>query len=189
MLDQRFILLLHLQEQVGPGVDEEIIADRTPDRLDPPALQLERMQPLVADPLVLEVAADRARFLEPRNVAPALLRIGRISAFEIDGQRQVDRIDDPLRIGEGEVDRHLLPVGPAIGVGHRMAPGRQRLRPRFHHGKRAADVPDIVEHDRIARHVQRRESFELAAHSGAGPFCCQSSTFTPSGSMIQAKRP
>ena len=41
-----------------------------------------------------------------------------------------------------------------------MAPARD-------HRERAADVPDIVQDDGIARHMQRGESFELARHGVA----------------------
>src|SRR5687768_17675933 len=46
------------------------------------------------------------------------------------------------RIGEREIDRHLLAVGPAIGVGNRVAARRQRLGAGAHGGQRAADVPE-----------------------------------------------
>ena len=101
------------------------------------------------------------------TLAPPSFGIGRISAFEIDRQRQLDRVDDPPRIGEREVDRHLLAVGPAVGVGDRVAARRQRLRSRRDHGERAADVPDIVEDHGVAGHVQRGECLELAGHGGA----------------------
>ena len=65
-----------LQEQVGPRIDVELVADRAADRRDPPHLQLERVKPLSADHLVLEVAPDRARCREPRDVRRAFLRIG-----------------------------------------------------------------------------------------------------------------
>ena len=98
------------------------------DRGDPLHLQVERVQALSADDLVLEIAADRAGLGKPRDIGRAFFGIGRVSALEIHRQRQLDRLDDPPRIGEREVDRHLLPVGPAVGVGDRMAAGRQRLR-------------------------------------------------------------
>ena len=48
-----------------------------------------------------------------------------------------------------------------------MASGRERLCARCDDRERAPDVPDIVQHDRVARHVQRGEGFEFAGHGGA----------------------
>ena len=70
LIDQRIVIGLRLQEQVGSGVDEEVVADRTADRRDTAALQVERVQPFAADDLVLEIAADSAGLRQPRDVAP-----------------------------------------------------------------------------------------------------------------------
>ena len=59
-IDQRRIIVLGLEEQVGPRVDEETVADREADRLDALHLLLERMKSFAADHLILEIAADRA---------------------------------------------------------------------------------------------------------------------------------
>ena len=72
LVDQRIVVGLRLQEQVGPRVDEELVADRFADRGDPPCLQVERVDALSADDLVLEVAADRACLGEPRDIGGAL---------------------------------------------------------------------------------------------------------------------
>ena len=104
------------------------VADGLTDGGDALHLKIERMKPFAADHLVLEIAADRAGRREPGDIRAALFRVGRIGALEIDRQRDFDRVDDPLRIGEREVERDLLPVGQAIGVGDRVASGRQRFR-------------------------------------------------------------
>ncbi len=124
----------------------------------------ERMQPLAANHLVLEVAADRACRREPHDIGGPLFGVVGVGPLEIDRQGQVDRVGDPLRIGEREVDRHVLAVGPSLCIGHRMASRCERLRTGLHHRHRAADIPDIVEDDRVARHVESRELLELAAH-------------------------
>ena len=161
LVDQRIIPLLDLEEQVGAGVDEERVAHLTADHLDPMALLIERVHPLAADHLVLEIAADRTGSGQESHVFAGLLGIGRIGAFEIDRQRQLDRLGDPPGIGQREVDRHLLAIGKSVGIGDRMAAGGECLGARRDDRISAADVPDIVEHHRIARHVQRGEGFEL----------------------------
>ena len=122
------------------------------------------MEPFPAHDLVLEIAADRAGLGQPPYVLAAFLGIGRVSALEIHRQGNLDSIDDPPRIGESELHWHLLAVGPAIGVGHRVTARRQRFGPRAHHCERAADVPDVVEDDRVPGHMQRGEGLEGAAH-------------------------
>ena len=105
---------------------KKCVADRAPDRRDPLHLKVERMQALAADDLVLEIAADRAGLGEPRDIRRAFFGIGRIGAFEIDRERQLDGLDDPPGIGEGEVERHLLRRrAEAGGVGR---PGGSRSR-------------------------------------------------------------
>ena len=51
-----------------------------------------------------------------------------VSALEIDRHRDLDGVDDPLGIGQREVDRYLLPVWPAVRVCDRVAAGGQGLR-------------------------------------------------------------
>src|SRR5690606_28489656 len=51
----------------------------------------------------------------------------------------------------------VLAVGIAVGRGHRPAPGGDRLRPRASHRARAARVPGVEQHQRIAGDVQRPE--------------------------------
>ncbi len=164
LVDQRIVMGLGLEKQVGPRIDEELLADRRADGPDPLNLQLERMQSLAADHLVLEVTADRAGDGEPRDIGSPFGGIGRIGAFEIDGERQLDRIGDALRIGEREVERDLLAVAEPGGIADRVAAGRQRFRARGGHGARAPDVPDVVKNDGVARHVQRGEGIEFAGH-------------------------
>ena len=130
-IDQRVVIGLRLQEQIGAGVDEEGVAR-------PPAGSRRSARPAASAGEV-----PRRRSPGPRNCsrprrsrraratfAAPCVGIDRIGALEIDRQRQLDRVDDPLRIGQSEVDRHLLPVGPAVGVGDRMAARRQRLGAR-----------------------------------------------------------
>lgn len=138
--------------------------------------------------LVFEIAADRASLLEAKDVRRAFAGIVGISALEIDRHRNVDRRDDSPRIGEDEIERHLLAVAQAQRVGQRVTPRRDGLAARFDHHLGTACVPNIVKDDRVAGHVERRESGEVF-HSGAGPFCCHNSTLIPSGSRIQAKLP
>ena len=128
-------------------------------------LQVERVEAVSADHLVFEIAADGAGAREARDIRARFLGIDRISALEIHRQRKLDRIDDPLCIGQGKIDRHLLAVGPAVGVGHGVATGRERLGPGRDHRQSAADVPDVVEDDRVARYVKRDESLVFACHS------------------------
>ena len=122
------------------------------------------MQPLAADHLVLEIAADRAGRLEPRDIAAAFFR-----------DRSNRRLRNRPSAAAGRPPRRsashwrsakssgtCCAVAEAAGVADRMAARRQRLGARLHHRQRAADVPDIVKHDRIAGHVQRGEGFELA---------------------------
>ncbi len=125
------------------------------------------MQTLPTNHLVLEIAPDRAGLLEALDVGGAFLGIGRISAFEVDRQRQVDRIGNSPRIVEHEIERHLLGVPEAGRIADRMAARRERFRPRRGDRTRAADIPDVVENDGIAGNVEFREILELA-HDG---FC------------------
>ena len=75
----------------------------------------QRVDSLAADHLILEIAADRAGRGEHGGVGFDQGGVERIAALEIDRQRQLDRLDDPRRIGEREGDRHLFAVGPAVG--------------------------------------------------------------------------
>ena len=68
LVDQRIVIGLRLQEQVGAGVDEERVADRVADRGDALHLEVERVKPFAADHLVLEIAADRAGLRKPRDI-------------------------------------------------------------------------------------------------------------------------
>ena len=101
---------------------------------------------------------------EANHVRSALAGIVRIGPFEVDGQRKLGRIRDAFRVRQRIVERHLLPVGPSLRVGDRVAARRQRLRTRLFDRQSAADVPDIVEDDGVARDVKRREPLELARH-------------------------
>jgi hypothetical protein len=125
------------------------------------------VEPLAADDLILEVAADRAGVGQPPRVLAAFFRVGGISALEVDRDRKLKRLDNAPRIGQREVDRHLLAIGPAVGVGDRMAASGERLGPRRDHRPRAAHVPDIIQHHGIARHVQGGEGFEFISHEAA----------------------
>ncbi len=122
------------------------------------------MDPLPADQLIFEITADGAALLQRGDVGAGLGRIGRIGAFEIDGQREIDGVGNPPRIGEHIIERHLFAVAEPRGVADGMAAGGERFRARRRNCPGAADVPDIVEHDRIARHVQRGERVERRAH-------------------------
>ncbi len=64
--------LRRLQEQVGSDIDEEIGPNRAPGRGDPLCLQWDRVQPLAADNLILEIAADDAGLGQPGEIARAL---------------------------------------------------------------------------------------------------------------------
>ena len=120
------------------------------------------MQPLAADHLILEIAPNRARRREPHDIGRVLRQVDRISPLEIDAHRQIDRAHHAGRVGQREIERHLLTIGPAIGVRNGMAPRRQRLGSRCRDRLCASRIPHIVKHDRIARYVQRGEGGELA---------------------------
>src|SRR6187549_3979060 len=68
LVDQRIVIGLRLQEQVGSRIDETIAADGAPDCPQPGALPVERMKPLAADYLVFEIAPDDAGRLQPRGI-------------------------------------------------------------------------------------------------------------------------
>ena len=166
LVDQRIVIGLRLEEQIRTRVDEEGIADRAPDPSDPPDLQVERMKPLAADDLILEIAADRAGFGEARHVRAAFLGVGRISPFEIDGQRNLDRADDSPCVGEDIIERDLLHVAESRRIADRVASRCKCLRAGCNYRLRASDVPDVVEDDGIAGHVKRGENLEVARHDG-----------------------
>src|SRR6185369_3055157 len=76
LIDGRVAVVLRLEQGVGTGVDEELIADRAADRGDSAGLKVERVEALAADHLVLEVAADRAGRGEPDDIGRALTGVG-----------------------------------------------------------------------------------------------------------------
>ena len=84
-VDQRRVMRLGLDVQVGAGVYEKLVADGATDRLNALRLQCQRVQTLAADDLVLEIAADRARRGQADDIVGALVRVIGIGAFEIDG--------------------------------------------------------------------------------------------------------
>ena len=71
LIDQRVVIGLGFEEQVGPRVDEELIADRAADCRDTPYLEVERVEAFAADDLVLEIAADSPGGGEPCDVRSA----------------------------------------------------------------------------------------------------------------------
>src|SRR6185312_4591093 len=83
LIDQAVVIGLGLEEQVGPRVDVEVVADRAANRGDALHLEVERMESFTADHLVLEVAADRAGRLEPRDIRSTFLGIRGIGALEV----------------------------------------------------------------------------------------------------------
>src|SRR5215207_156171 len=88
LVDQRRVMRLRLEVQVGAGVDEKMVADGAADRFDALRLQRNWVHTLAADDLVFEIAADRARRGQADDILGALVRVIGIGAFEIDGQRQ-----------------------------------------------------------------------------------------------------
>ena len=118
--------------------------DRLACRRDPLRLERDRVQSFAADNLVLEIAADRASRRQPRDIARSLGRVVRIGAFEVDRDGKVDRLDDPLGIGQREVQRHLLAIAEPIGHGDRRAPRRDRPGAGLGYGLRAARRPTTL---------------------------------------------
>ena len=59
---------LGLEEQIGAGIDEEGLPTTVAQGRDPRGLVGDVVEPIGADHLILEIAADRARFGEPPAV-------------------------------------------------------------------------------------------------------------------------
>jgi hypothetical protein len=163
-----------LEEQVGPAIDEEVLPDRFPGGRDPLRLNRDRVEPFAANHLILEVATDRAGLRQSGDVARSLGWIVGIGAFEIDGDRQIDRSDNPPGIGQHEVHRHPLAVAESIGHSHRSAAGGDGLGAGLGDSLRAAHVPDVEQDEGGARHVQRGKALkQIVAHDFLlGPTAC-----------------
>ena len=131
---------------------------------DPPGLEVDRVQALAADHLILEIAADRAGRRQLRHVRRHAVGRDRIGALEVDRDRQLDRRDDPLGIGQRQFQRQPLGIVIAVRRRDRRAAGRDRLGARLGDRLGAARVPGIVEDDRVARHVERGEGAIFAGH-------------------------
>ena len=132
LVDQRIVVGLGLQEQVGAGVDEEVVADRLADRGDPPHLEGEWVEALAADHLVLEIAADGAGRGEAGDIGGALARDRRSRRPRnrpLAGARPRRRSARHYRARSPSA---LAARRPTVRVGDRMASGRKRLcaRPR-----------------------------------------------------------
>ena len=81
LVDQRRVMRLRLEVQVGAGVDEKMVADRAADRFDALCLQRKWVHTLAADDLVLEVATDRSCRGQADDILGTLIRVIGIGAF------------------------------------------------------------------------------------------------------------
>jgi len=109
-IDERVIVVLVLQEQIRSRVDEEIRSDGSPDCGNAALLQVERVNAFAADHLIFEIATGRAGLGKAGDVTANFIRFNRVTAFEVDRHRKVYGIDDPLGVGQREVDWHTLAV-------------------------------------------------------------------------------
>ena len=149
-------------EDVGARLRKKSGPRRLPRRPYPRSLQLHRVQALAADHLVLEIAADRAGIRKPLQVRGHRIRPERISAFEIDGDRKLDRRRHPRRIGQSEIEGQRFGVLEAVRRGHRGAAGRDRLGAGLGNRLRASGVPGIVERTARPAGEGRRRSAPFA---------------------------
>jgi hypothetical protein len=132
-----------LEEEVGAGVDEEIIADALAQRRDPPCLTGDIVETIGPDDLILEIASDRPRGGEVLAVRGQSFRVLGVTFFEVDRHGQIDGLHDSVGIREREFQRHVLPVAIAVRHGDRGAAGGDRRGARFGNCLRAARVPRI----------------------------------------------
>src|SRR5258708_36767338 len=166
-----------LEENIGPGVDEEVQADgigplaRASDAiglLDCFAeLSLRRTA-------VLEGAAPRSAGDRELHRASARVRRIAISASKTDGEGEVRGTDDQAQDVEGPGARELLAVVIAVGMGDRPTGGRDRLCAACGNRLGAARIPDIEEDERRPGNMQRAEVAGLASPI---VHCCSSPQF------------
>ncbi len=127
---------LTFRRQVCPRVDEEVGAHRAPHGLDPPNLELGRVDALLADALVFEIATDSARSRQTEaTLRAAFLRVVRMGALEIHRQRQVDRLDDPPALASAKSSGTCSPSSHPFASATRWLPVASAFRPGLHHGR------------------------------------------------------
>ena len=87
-----------------------------------------------------------------------------IAGLHVDAHRQVGDRKNAGEVFERDLERERLPIAEPVGLGHAPATRRDGLRPRRSHRAGAAGVPDIVQHQRFARYMQRGECVDPVHH-------------------------
>ena len=148
-------------EQVAAGVDEQagVCGGAQPLHL------FRRVDHLAGSgPLVLHVDANDAGGRRRRDRAGDFGGICAIASLEIEGHRQIHCADDAARVVEHQRHRHGFTILQAIGLGHAIAAGGDGPCPCRRDSARTACIPDIVEQQRFARHVQAGEMLDGVGH-------------------------
>ncbi len=153
------------EKHIGPCVDEEASIGIIGHPADlPNAIDLiaRCSQLSIAREAVFEVAPNGPRIDRPCDGLADRIRRITVAAFEVDSHRQLRHRNYAAQILEGSFERHSLTIREAVCVSDRPAARRDRPRagPRDRDG--ATGIPDVEQHHRFARNVQRAKLLRLA---------------------------
>jgi hypothetical protein len=150
----------HVRAGIQKGWNSEPVG-RLPGALQPRRLIGDLAQGTRFTSTVLDVVADGPCLDGAGNRCTDLVGIGAVAALQIDGDRQIGCGHDPLQIGDGEIERHVLAVVEPVRGRDRPAAGRKGLCAARRNRLGAARIPDVEQDDRASRNVESLERLGL----------------------------